>query len=280
MKKFISFLVCVLVIATITPAFGYKAVAEEIPAELSEVNVTKNMTILENENGKLVYETEVDGVTYRYEEMTIDNLVKTTKYQVLNNELTLVEQYETTVEVVDSTVTIEVVDQIEETTDVTTFEVPTTETSTAEVPTIDKPLLLPSKSNMSYAAASSTWVSSKGTRMSYYLYSNGGGLARYSTMEKKLSSYNSNFNTYTRKVDSLKSIETGTLKGLVGIGVLEAAIKVGKNGLSVANALNLLKQFGKAFSILSFAYALIDYVVNYNAAVNAWGKIPGSYYRW
>lgn len=269
MRKIISLLVGVLVIATVLPAFSNSVSAEEVvPNDLSELNITDNLTIIESEDDRLIYETIEDGVFYRYEEITVDNVVKTSKYQLGENEPKLVEQFETNIEVGDTSVSLEVEDQLEGTLEETTVEISTPDTDTA----------LPTPKV--FASSTNTWVHSKGTRMSYYLYSNGGGKARYSTMEKKLSSYNSYFNTFTRKVDSLKGLEVGTLKSVVGLGALEAAIKVFKNGLTLANALNFLKQFGKAFSVIGLGYALIDYVSNYNSAVNAWNKIPGSYYRW
>lgn len=56
-----------------------------------------------------------------------------------------------------------------------------------------------------------TWVKSCCTTISYYMKNNGGGKARYSKMEKRPASYNQHFNTYSKQVDTLKSLEYGTL---------------------------------------------------------------------
>ncbi|MDH5162730.1 hypothetical protein [Heyndrickxia oleronia] len=122
------------------------------------------------------------------------------------------------------------------------------------------------------------WVKVKAS-MGYYKYSNGGGKARHSTNEKKISKYNKYFDDFTDRVDNMKSIENNTLRDVIGLGLIEAAIKMGKD-FFLANAKNLIKKFGKGLPIAGLAIALIEYNYKDDKAVTAINKIPGSYYKW
>ncbi|WP_028390971.1 hypothetical protein [Bacillus cihuensis] len=115
--------------------------------------------------------------------------------------------------------------------------------------------------------------------MAYNKYSNGGGLARFSTMEKKTSSYNSNFDTFTRNVDTLHALEIGSLRDFVGLGLIEATNKVGTK-ISVASTIKIAGKFANGVPLLSLASTLIQYVWYYDKANKAWWKIPGIYYYW
>ncbi len=104
---------------------------------------------------------------------------------------------------------------------------------------------------------------------------NGGGKARYSTMEKRPASYNQHFNTYSKQVDTLKSLEYGTHIGLIGVGSIKKAVKLVKNP-TLSNVKNFLKEL---FLPIAAAIALFNWIKAYDKAVKSWQNIPGTKYR-
>lgn len=122
------------------------------------------------------------------------------------------------------------------------------------------------------------WVKSAGTKMSYYMNNNGGGKARFSNSEKRPSSHNSHFNMFSKKVDTLYSIETTALKQTIGIAGIEAAIKVLKNP-SKATVEKFLKSWVRGVGIVAIAVSLYNFIYTYDQAVKSWLSIPGQSYR-
>lgn len=125
------------------------------------------------------------------------------------------------------------------------------------------------------------WVKtrSSGQNYQYYKYNNGGGKAREIYMEKTVKSYNKNFDKFTRDVDAIKSFETGILKDLLVIGVLDHGYKTLKNP-SVANVKKFLSKYLKSIPGVGVIVSFISYMNLVNKALDSYKKIPATEKRW
>ncbi|WP_286230626.1 hypothetical protein [Neobacillus mesonae] len=255
--------------------------------------------IIEDTDTKTVYTARENGKLYLYEESTNgdnDDNILTMKYSLEGSNKSLVEKYNTEMKTTTTTegqiITVTTKDLLKNTSSVE--KVNTTQIisdSTAFYQTMTSPTYEYSTMKEISSGTTTTpdattdatkgkWVKSlAGSRMGYYLYSNGGGLARWSTMEKKLSSWNSNFDTFTRNVDAMKGLETASLWTAVGLGGLELALSI-KPPYTLAK---LKKFFKKSLGRVPGIGILVSigwWLYYYDKAANAWNKIPVGYYRW
>ncbi|MCT2347181.1 hypothetical protein AB9M62_14530 [Bacillales bacterium AN1005] len=129
--------------------------------------------------------------------------------------------------------------------------------------------------------ATGKWVKARGAgnNYQYYKYNNGGGKARELSREKTLKSYNKYFDQFTRNVDSLKSFESGVLKDLLFIGVIDQAFKSIKNP-TVANLTKFLKKYLKSIPGVSVIVSMVQYLNLSTKTMYSYEDIPGSEKRW
>lgn len=249
----------------------------KVEAQEKSYSWEENATIIKETEDLLIYIIEENDKSYKYYEEIGENSVLTSKFLVQGDEELLVEKYESVFNLsTDDTLEYLIDDKIKSFKESTIINLSDSNQNIIEV-----------KSNttqprMATASTKSKWVKTSSIAgMAYYQTSNGGGYARYSTMEKKVPKYNSTFNNYTKKVDSLISIERGTLVSAIGLGGISSAIQAfsGKK-MSLATVKKFVSLTLKNVIGIGTAYNIIDYVTTYDQANKIWSNIPGSYYYW
>ncbi|VXC00043.1 conserved exported hypothetical protein [Exiguobacterium sp. 8H] len=239
-----------------------------VSAEEEKYNLFSEVNVLKDTDEVMIYTVNEEGSLYKYYEYISLYKVKTYKYLIANNEEILVENFETVFNSEGNIIESEIANQ---TSEVDNLDYGTTYNQVSSV-----------SQGISLASASGKWVKTSSVAgMSYIQYSNGGGLARYSTMEKKIPKYNTKFNEYTKKVDSLINIERSTLISAFGLGGIDALIKAfsGKK-MSVAAVKKFASSVLKGTIGVGTAYNIIDYVLTYDKTHKQFYSIPGSYYYW
>lgn len=228
------------------------------------------LEILKDEQNEMIYRTVEDGITFEYHEKTNGNTVHTKKYELDSSELTLVEDYETTVNLVDDKLILNTFDNLNKTTE--QVEMDLGENSNVE-------------SNDIVAMAScSTWPSgytgqtvSKGTGHSYARnYKSKKGISRLGTLDIIVDIPDKSFDEYTKIVDNLVSRENDAVFEALGIATIEKIAKASKKGLSLSTFKTILKQVLKALPGVGAVTALYSYVNTYHKANVARDKLKGS----
>lgn len=82
----------------------------------SEV-LDNELEILQDEQNEMIYRVEEDGVTFEYHEEINGNIVYTKKYRIVDSVKTLVEDYETNVNVTADTLLLSTFDNLTEITE-------------------------------------------------------------------------------------------------------------------------------------------------------------------
>ncbi|GIN84497.1 hypothetical protein J6TS2_08830 [Heyndrickxia sporothermodurans] len=263
-KKIALLMALCLAIATMLPSF---AKAAEVSTELND-NDNLDIDIIVDTDEMMIYKTKEDGQEFLYEEETKGDITKTSKYLLNGDEKQLVENYETKIVVKDDNISITKNDYI------------TNETHKESINLTEIEKEIEKEQSEITPMATATWVKTKaGTKMGYYKYKTGGGKARHSTNEKKITKYNKYFDNFCDRVDTMKNIESSALWDALPLAVIPAIIKLGKNP-SLAAVKNVLKKLAKGLPLVGLSISLVKYVYNYDKAVTAINKMPGSYYKW
>lgn len=248
----------------------------KVEAQEKSYSWTENVTIIKETEDLLIYIIEENDKSYKYYEEIGENSVLTSKFLIQGDEELLIEKYESVFNLSENTLEYQIDDKIQSFNKSTIINLSDSNQSIIEVKSSTN------QPRMATASTKSKWVKTSSIAgMGYYQTSNGGGYARYSTMEKKVPKYNSTFNNYTKKVDSLISIERGTLISAIGLGGISSAIQAfsGKK-MSLATVKKFASLTLKNVIGIGTAYNIIDYVRTYDQANKIWNSIPGNYYYW
>lgn len=226
--------------------------------------------ILKDEQNEMIYLTVEDGLTFEYHEKTDENTVYTKKYTIDSSGKTLVEDYETNVELVDDILTINTFDKLNKTTE--QVEMDLGEDGNLESNYIET------------MASCSTWPSgytgktvSKFAGHSYARnYKTNKGISRLGTLDIIVNIPDKTFDQYTKIVDSLVTQEKSAVLGAFGAGAIEKIIKASKKGVSLSTFKVILKQVLKAIPGVGAVTTLYSYVNTYHDANVARDKLKGS----
>lgn len=235
--------------------------------------------IIKDTEEEMIYKTLEDGIIYLYEEQTIDNTVTTSKFLLDGNKPILSEKFETTSVLNEDTISTTQKDLLTN----KTFSETTINLEVASDPdiTVYNPPVLYSEPIMS-TTTTNAWVNTRsaGSKYSYYKYSNGGGIARsLSSYEKRVGSYTTAFDTYTRNVDATLRLERSALRDVIGLTLLEQGFKAIKS----PTIANIKAFFGKTLTkmpTLSIIFLTFDYFSAVNKTIRSYNAISAPLYKW
>lgn len=269
----IYFLVIVLTISVVLSPKPIKSLAADDPIPLTSISFDI-VEILKDTGEELSYITVEDGRNYLYEEKIAGDIVNTKKSLIKSDSFELLEHFSTTTILNEKTLSVTQKDLIS---NVIISE------SSIDILTADEIKLQnqPYQDDELTIYTTGKWVNTRavGLNYSYYKYNNGGGKARELNLEKAVKSYDKKFDTFTRSVDALRSHEIGTLKSLVGIGLLDQFFKSVKNP-SLANVKDFFKKYLKSIPAIGVLVAVIDYFRLINKTIPAYEAVPGIEKKW
>ena len=214
---------------------------------------------------EVVYKTLEDNEVFLYEEYIDGDIVTTEVYKLENKSKELVKNFKTTTVLSGDNITVTHEDLLDSKN--------TSETTVEVLPAI--------KEEEVSINATNEWVtsSSGGNNYQYYLRTDGGGSAREINKQKSILYYNSNFNTFTKNVDSVASLEKGILKDLLYLGLLETGFKAVKDP-TVATVTAFFKKYLKSIPVISVITSTVSYFNLINVAMRSYEAIPGTEVRW
>lgn len=268
-----------LIFAVTLGAIPTKSFAIDLSEVLNED--FENIEIIKFTDEEVVYKVWENGDAFLYEEHIENDTVTTKKYKVNNTSKELVEHFSTLTELKEENVSVTQKDLLSNTIiSVTTVELlPNDPPPIVTLPI--EPIRQFGDDHLVSINSTGTWVTSRsgGMKYSYYKYRNGGGKAREIFMEKTVSSYNQNFDQFTRNVDKIRNFERGILKDLLFIGLLDKAFKAIKSP-TIANITSFLKKYSKSLPGLAVIIAFVDYMMLTNRTMDSYKKIPGIERNW
>lgn len=279
----INFSIVVFIMSVVLSSFPKSSAANDTLDEQDILNETpvEVIELIKDTAEEVIYKTLEDGNIYLYEEQIVGDVVTTKKSLVANGTSTLSEKFSTTTILQGDTISVSQKDLL---TNTIIHEARVSITSLGDERDVIKPPTYVSSVgiNSEYTTmATGSWVKSRtaGFNYAYYKYSNGGGLAREISSEKKIGSYTTKFDTFTRNVDAARSYENGILYELTIIGVLDKAFKTFKKP-TIANMKAFFKKSLKTIPGISVIYSIIKYFSLVNKTMYSYEAIPGTPYSW
>lgn len=280
----VSLMAMILLMSVVLSSFPKSSAANDIEDEplIMEGVPDEIIELIEDTEGEIVYKALEDGKVYLYEEQTVGDVVTTKKSLVEDGTTTLTEKFSTESVLEDDTITVTQVDLINNKIihqDMISTGPPPPGDDLTVVPPVYKQGVTPT--NEFTTMATGTWVTTRatGNNYKYYKFSNGGGLARKFNREKRVGSYSSAFDTYTRNVDALRSFERSLPFDMLLISAADKAAKTIKRP-TVANLKKFIIKYAKTVPGLGTLYTVLKYFSLTNKTSYSYDAIRVPSYRW